>query len=323
LNLVALQSSKLKHDSQPLHVFIGREPSRGVLDDELYGWFIIRLNFHRLALTHYSLRHYISQRNHTLRSWRLEGSNDGVQWILLRDHIEDEALNGPGSSATFSIAQSTGGKKFYSWFRIMITGTNSTKIYRNLCCSGVEMFGTLEMIDSENKNEEKIKEQQSALHSIPLLLESLELSQYADKFAVENVDFNCLRLLSPELLRELIPSSGHRAKLEIWRQTNGYDYHQPEAAIQSIQVALEKARLLDEKHEEEDNDEDAQDQENNRADRPELFAVFEISVQSIVRDGQWNSEKESLINQLKLSFHISEGKAQEVLDHLGWNYEAI
>merc|ERR1712083_686692 len=49
--------------------------------------------------TKYTLSHNSDQYGgFYLRSWVFEGSLDGVQWTLIREHSDDESLNMPGQS---------------------------------------------------------------------------------------------------------------------------------------------------------------------------------------------------------------------------------
>jgi hypothetical protein len=84
---------------------IGRELKRGVLDDAITknGWLCIDLLTYVLTPTHYTLRHYNSQDSHALRCWRLDGSRDGINWSLLRDHKQDSGLNRKGALCTWSL----------------------------------------------------------------------------------------------------------------------------------------------------------------------------------------------------------------------------
>lgn len=46
----------------------------------------------QLAPDYYCLRHGDDIGEHVLRTWRLEGSNDGTTWTILKTHANDAAL---------------------------------------------------------------------------------------------------------------------------------------------------------------------------------------------------------------------------------------
>ena len=91
--------------------------------------------------TQYSLRHYWSWDTECLRNWRFEGSLDGVEWTVLKEHVEDMALNGKGSTYTWPLPAKFHEQTF-SKFRIFQTGINSNKHYY-LALSGFEIYGKL------------------------------------------------------------------------------------------------------------------------------------------------------------------------------------
>jgi hypothetical protein len=84
---------------------------------------------------------YTSWDAEALRNWRLEGSNDGHNWVILRTHTDDPALNGKGSTATWPIERPET-KGAFSLFRLYQTGVNSNA-HHYLACSGWEMYGKL------------------------------------------------------------------------------------------------------------------------------------------------------------------------------------
>jgi hypothetical protein len=266
LGLVALSSSRLKQDSAGLDVFIGRKSARGVLEDELNCWFSIEFLQHKVALSHYTLRHYSSQNNHCLRHWRIEGSLNGRQWELLREHTNDHSLTAAGSTATFTIAQSSSaGIRYYSHFRFVATSFNSTYIYKNLCCSGLELYGVLTNLNdsntllrsAENKSETLASDGSVLYHSSDMnrenvsnsnnlleespgdkiihpfialdvadLLLRLGLTDYLPIFRRNGVDLQTLLLLDDDSINELVPEVGPRFRLKRWMRQNRNQYDQ-------------------------------------------------------------------------------------------------
>jgi len=90
-----------------------------------------------VQVTHYTLRHYNSWDTEALRHWVLEGSNDGVKWVVLREHSNDWALDKKG--ATFTWPVNSGNNRF-RMLRIRQTGLNSNN-HHYLACSGMEIYG--------------------------------------------------------------------------------------------------------------------------------------------------------------------------------------
>ena len=119
----------------------GREVVRCCTVGKQDMWFMVDLKDKLLMPTHYSLRHYSTYDTEALRNWKLEGSVNGVQWDLLRMHVNDKALTLKGATATWPL-QSTG--RAYRMFRITQTGHNSNSNYY-MCCSGMELYGLLQL----------------------------------------------------------------------------------------------------------------------------------------------------------------------------------
>jgi hypothetical protein len=105
-------------------------------------WMAVDLKAARLVPNHYALRSD-GNRNYKLRSWRLEASNDGQAWTILRAHSSDASLdNEPLSVAAWPLdAVAVAGRSFRH-FRIVQTGPNSSgDCY--LLCAGIELYGVL------------------------------------------------------------------------------------------------------------------------------------------------------------------------------------
>ena len=82
-------------------------------------WFVIDFKDKRIKPTHYTLRHYSTWDLEALRNWRLEASNDGKTWTVLRVHTDDQALHGKGCSHTWSIDGANGS---YSQLTVFVVG---------------------------------------------------------------------------------------------------------------------------------------------------------------------------------------------------------
>lgn len=90
-----------------------------------------------LAPSHYCLRSHCHT-NHKLRTWELQGSDDGENWTVLRRHDNDRAL-GNEANSTASWPLDTAGQEFRH-FRIQQKNENSTGQHF-LTCGGIELYG--------------------------------------------------------------------------------------------------------------------------------------------------------------------------------------
>lgn len=81
-------------------------------------WFALDLGKERLlACSFYTLAHDGSESNF-LRNWCLEGSKDGAEWVLLKEHRSDKTLQSPMQKATWRI-EDPASQEFYRHFRIL------------------------------------------------------------------------------------------------------------------------------------------------------------------------------------------------------------
>eukprot|EP00729_Bicosta_minor_P028746 gene28746-biopygen14640 len=95
-----------------------------------------------LAPDYYCLRHGFYRGAFRLRHWRLEGSNDGSTWTLLKTHANDQALPyQKWSTASWPIEAAADGAS-YRYFRIYQTGKDSDG-EEGICCAGIELYGLL------------------------------------------------------------------------------------------------------------------------------------------------------------------------------------
>eukprot|EP00456_Euglypha_rotunda_P016681 TRINITY_DN15575_c0_g1_i2.p1 TRINITY_DN15575_c0_g1~~TRINITY_DN15575_c0_g1_i2.p1 ORF type:complete len:148 (-),score=16.56 TRINITY_DN15575_c0_g1_i2:11-454(-) len=107
LGLVRVTSSKLGENptSAPAHSICGRQCVRCVTEAKPNMWFMVDLKNLRLQPTHYTLMHYSSWDTEALRTWRFEASNDGRKWAMLKNHVNDAALNKKGGTYTWQIGR--------------------------------------------------------------------------------------------------------------------------------------------------------------------------------------------------------------------------
>ena len=122
------------HISEPCKNF------KSVVSGESNRWVAVDLGEGRsLRLDHYCLRSD-NYATHKLRSWNLQGTNDGVEWTTLRQHVNDQSLEDtPMSTAAWPVE---GCDVAYRYFRIFNTGPNSGNA-EYLMCAGIELYGQL------------------------------------------------------------------------------------------------------------------------------------------------------------------------------------
>ena len=94
-----------------------------------------------VIVTRYTFRHGNNNPACTLRNWNFEGSNDGVEWVVLRQHVNDRALPQLTHSTASWDVDSNG--RAFSHYRIHQTGINSPGIH-NLLMGGLELYGSLD-----------------------------------------------------------------------------------------------------------------------------------------------------------------------------------
>lgn len=91
-----------------------------------------------MVLHRYTLRHGYDGASFSLRSWNLEGSNDGTEWVVLRQHVGDTSLNGAYATASWDANPD---RLAFSHFRILSTGPNSKGTSHSVDMSGLELYG--------------------------------------------------------------------------------------------------------------------------------------------------------------------------------------
>ena len=111
-----------------------------------------------LQINHYYLQHNRGHISHILRSWVLEGSNaattpavqaEPANWTVLREHAGDTSLrNIAGADAAWPVVVRAGDDGYYRFFRIRITGPNSSGNHY-LMANGFEMYGRLRTLVPE------------------------------------------------------------------------------------------------------------------------------------------------------------------------------
>lgn len=107
--------------------------------DKKGSWFSIDTGVW-LVPSAYSLRHARGYSNSALRNWRLEGSKDGATWTALTTHSNDTSLREPGSTGTWPV-DPPADERGWRWFRLIMTGPNSSGSNSYLSLSGIELYG--------------------------------------------------------------------------------------------------------------------------------------------------------------------------------------
>lgn len=138
---VVVRTSSLGPGSEPASALLARKLIRFSTRPERDAWVEFDFGKTRIQPTAYMLRHYASWDTEALRSWRLEGSNDGKNWVVLRAHDNDATLKKKGARGVWKVNGSDA-KKAYSKFRIIMTGPNSNKHFY-LALSEFEVYGRL------------------------------------------------------------------------------------------------------------------------------------------------------------------------------------
>jgi len=87
--------------------------------------------------TKYTLSHCTYFFGGYLRSWAFEGSEDGAQWTVIREHSNDGSLSGAGQSHSWDTPNADG---YFSRFRVRMTGKSLSGEWR-LSAHALEIYG--------------------------------------------------------------------------------------------------------------------------------------------------------------------------------------
>jgi hypothetical protein len=111
------------------------------MTDDAHGQYV-QVSFNRIAVapTAYSFAAcHPTIGGYYPRHWRLEGSLDGMQWTLLRRHVNDDTLTKHRSVAVWDIERKSS-STYYSHFRVVHEGVNALGT-RHLSASAFEFYG--------------------------------------------------------------------------------------------------------------------------------------------------------------------------------------
>nr|XP_014275679.1 E3 ubiquitin-protein ligase HECTD1 isoform X5 [Halyomorpha halys] len=109
-------------------------------NDDKRAWFSIDLGLWVFP-TAYTLRHARGYGRSALRTWLFQGSRDGINWITLSCHTDDNSLNDPGSTATWEVEQSP--EEPIRHVRLQQAGKNASGQTHYLSLSGFEIYGSI------------------------------------------------------------------------------------------------------------------------------------------------------------------------------------
>jgi len=122
---------------------ISWEPQKCNLVTKPNNYIIIDFKDYSICCKKYTLRHTLSRDTEALRNWKFSGSNDNINWIDLKVHVNDASLTLKGTSKSWDIDSNS--NSYFRYFRILQNGFNSSNNdYFSL--GGVEMYGTIKKI---------------------------------------------------------------------------------------------------------------------------------------------------------------------------------
>ena len=128
-------------------------------NDDRRAWFAIDLGLWVIPKS-YTLRHARGYGRSALRNWQFQVSKDGVNWLTLYDHQDDQVLNDPGSTGTWHLAAPEEEKQGWRHIRLQQSGKNASGQTHYLSLSGFELYGSVTGVCDELGKAAKEAEQQ-------------------------------------------------------------------------------------------------------------------------------------------------------------------
>ena len=144
--LITVRASSVMSDSAPPSAVVGNEVVRFCTRSLANSWVEVDFGQYRVAPTHYALRHYSSWDSEALRSWTLEGSDDGSHWRLLSMVENDASLNRRGATHTWPVNGLHTGV-YFRYLRLTQRGPNANQ-HHYLALSGLELHGLLARVQA-------------------------------------------------------------------------------------------------------------------------------------------------------------------------------
>ncbi|CAH2234913.1 jg4144 [Pararge aegeria aegeria] len=112
------------------------EPLNVHTNDDRRAFIAVDLGLH-IVPSAYTLRHARGYGRSALRNWLFQMSMDGVSWSTLVAHVDEQALQEPGSTATWRVRADAA----YRYLRIQQNGKNASGQSHYLSLSGLEIYG--------------------------------------------------------------------------------------------------------------------------------------------------------------------------------------
>ncbi|CAG0885275.1 unnamed protein product [Cyprideis torosa] len=155
-----------------LENILSRDPSalNCHTNDDKKAWFAIDLGVWLLPSC-YTLRHARGYGRSALRNWSIQASKDGISWVVLRTHVDDESLDDPGATATWSLPPMGPEEGMgYRHIKIAQMGKNSSGQTHYLSLSGFEIYGTVTGVSDDigkaaREAEANVRRQRRAIRS--------------------------------------------------------------------------------------------------------------------------------------------------------------
>lgn len=109
-------------------------------NDDKRSWFSIDLGVF-IVPTSYTLRHARGYGRSALRNWLYQMSKDGSIWTTLYTHCDDNSLNDPGNTSTWTLQVPSDETQGWRYVRIQQNGKNASGQTHYLSLSGFEIYG--------------------------------------------------------------------------------------------------------------------------------------------------------------------------------------
>lgn len=136
--------------------------------DNKKAWFAIDLGINIIPSS-YTLRHARGYGRSALRNWLFQMSKDGVNWVTLVKHSDDNSLSEPSSTYTWPIECSD--DEGYRHVRIQQNGRNASGQTHYLSLSGFEIYGKIVSVCEDmqrtaaKENEAKMRRERRLVRS--------------------------------------------------------------------------------------------------------------------------------------------------------------
>jgi hypothetical protein len=140
--LVNVAASTIKRGTR-----VGAEVCEHTFSEQIFytdnipgSWVSIDLKKNLVSPTFYSMSHRCAMNDFFVRNWRFEGSKDGMEWTIIREHVHDETLGPRGFSASWPV---DGLGEFFSQFRVVLADNGNSRGTNALVLSCFEVYGHL------------------------------------------------------------------------------------------------------------------------------------------------------------------------------------